>query len=435
MDQARTASAGEMAKTPPPPVIERSRWLLPAQDAAAATELPPVDSRSPTPSAPPIPRVDAAALDAEPEPPPIQTPSARPDLKRYFLAVWARRWLRRLHSSAAFATSTTVHTVLFVLLALWIIQEQSDLPPLALLAWQPGESAALDRLEVDVFELSAHEPAGAELESQTLNDLAAAPQFGDVQGPSLHEVAVVDIDVGRGTSFDEIGGAASGMFGGPQGVSGLFNESFEGMVDYALDYGLEVVIVFDSTGSMGADIAAVKGRISQIGSNLLKKIPSTRISLCTYRDRGDVYVVKGIPLTNDLRTLQTFLDLTTAGGGGDYPEAVDAGLEWAIGNNKFRRAARKVILIFGDAPPHAHNLADCVRMADEFHRYQQGVVTTITVRKARPLEEFDKISKLGGGSSFAMQDTRLLMEELVVQVFGPQHRDKAVKFFGLDKMP
>ena len=124
--------------------------------------------------------------------------------------------------------------------------------------------------------------------------------------------------------------------------------------------GLDIVIVFDSTGSMTGEIDEVKVQIERIGKILMKLVPDTRISLCTYRDEGDEYEAKGIPLTNDLQELKSFLDTVFADAGGDLEEAVHKGMSWAVKENQFRTRARKVMLIFGDAPPHDEYLRECL---------------------------------------------------------------------------
>jgi len=71
-------------------------------------------------------------------------------------------------------------------------------------------------------------------------------------------------------------------------------------------------------------------------------------------------------LTDDVGSVVAYLDRINAKGGGDKPEAVDEGLRWAIQNNRFMRGARKVILLFGDAPPHADKSVACRKWASDF---------------------------------------------------------------------
>ena len=209
------------------------------------------------------------------------------------------------------------------------------------------------------------------------------------------------------------------------------NEDFGRMVSRLKKEGLDIAIVFDSTGSMQREIDQVKNRIERIGNTLFKLIPRTRISVCTYRDKGDDFIVKGQSLTDNLAKVVSFLAEISAAGGGDVPEAVDAGLQWVISQNSWRRSARKVILIFGDAPPHASKLVDCQRMASDFRHKERGIISTVTCRKKLPMDEFTRISQVGGGESFLSRDERQIMTQLMILVFGSKHRRKVIEAFDL----
>ena len=208
-------------------------------------------------------------------------------------------------------------------------------------------------------------------------------------------------------------------------------EEFGKMISRLQEDGLDIVIVFDSSGSMQGEIDQVKGKIQRIGTALRQMIPKTRIGLCTYRDQGDEYVVKGQSLTDNLGQIVSFLEKTNAKGGGDKPEAVEEGLRWAIENNRFRRGARKVILLFGDAPPHQDKTVACKKWASNFRHKQRGVISTVTCRSDVKLEEFESIAKIGGGESFLTRNERQIMKQLMILVFGSQHRSKVVEAFNL----
>ncbi len=208
-------------------------------------------------------------------------------------------------------------------------------------------------------------------------------------------------------------------------------EDFGKMVSRLKNEGLDICIVFDSTGSMQKEIDQVKNRIERIGNTLFKLIPRTRISVCTYRDNGDEFVVKGQELTDKLGKVVTFLSGISAGGGGDEPEAVDAGLEWAISRNSWRRSARKVVLVFGDAPPHALKVIDCQKLASDFRHQQRGIVSTVTCRQEKAMDSFKRIAQVGGGESFLSRDERQIMTQLMILVFGSKHRRKVIEAFDL----
>jgi Mg-chelatase subunit ChlD len=197
--------------------------------------------------------------------------------------------------------------------------------------------------------------------------------------------------------------------------------------------GLDIAITFDSTGSMQGEIDQVKSQIERIGKILQRLIPSVRISICTYRDHGDEYVVRGLPLTDKLSEVVGFLSEVQAGGGGDEPEAVDKGLAWVVENNEFRDTARKVILLFGDAPPHYDKQTECLRIASDFRR-NGGIISTVTCRKERQSVPLAEIAQLGGGESFLTSDDRQIVARLVVLVFGSRYEERVMELFELAPM-
>jgi DNA-directed RNA polymerase subunit RPC12/RpoP len=231
---------------------------------------------------------------------------------------------------------------------------------------------------------------------------------------------------GAGGSFDlgpvNIGGSMAG--GGGDGTWG-------GMIQQLRRNGLDIVICFDSTGSMAGEIDQVKRQIERIGRTLVKLVPKARISIVTYRDQGDAYVAKGMPLTGNIQDVKSYLDRIEADAGGDLPEAVDEGLRWSVTQNQFRSAARKVILIFGDAPPHAENMKKCLELASGFKGQQKGMISTVTCRATTPLPEFYEIARAGGGEAFLTRHEREVMTQLMVLVFGSRHREKVLEAFKL----
>lgn len=237
--------------------------------------------------------------------------------------------------------------------------------------------------------------------------------------------------------LDLMAGARTG--GSPPELAGLPSTQlpgggephFELFVSQLRQDGLDIAICFDSTGSMQGEIDQVKAQIERIGRVLQRLVPAVRISLCTYRDHGDEYVVKGLPLTEELGDVVGFLSEVRAAGGGDEPEAVDEGLRWVLEHNEFRESARKVILLFGDAPPRYEQQTECLRLAAEFRR-AGGVISTVTCRQERRLVPLAEIAQLGGGEAFLTRDNREIMAQLVVLVFGSQYRQRVLDLFELE---
>lgn len=120
---------------------------------------------------------------------------------------------------------------------------------------------------------------------------------------------------------------------------------------------LDLVLVLDTTGSMGdemaylqAELASILNRVKQDAGNV-----DVRIGLVVYRDRGDAYITRSFPLTGDMAAVQSSLDSQEADGGGDTPEAMDRALV-AAGQMQWRPNAAKAVLLVADAPPHREAL-------------------------------------------------------------------------------
>lgn len=117
---------------------------------------------------------------------------------------------------------------------------------------------------------------------------------------------------------------------------------------------LDMLFVFDTTGSMGEEIARLKKTIEIINMNIasLSTRPDVRFGMVLYKDKGDEYVTKIIPLTNNLEKFQKELALVTAGGGGDGPEDLQSALADAVKKIKWNTGGIRLAFIITDAEPH-----------------------------------------------------------------------------------
>ena len=329
-----------------------------------------------------------------------------------------------LDGSISGLVSLVFHMALFLLIAL--TQQQYGGTGVA----GEGEEVLIGKLPTEELSESPEEQlTSAEVQKeQATNDLE---QLVEIEAPtSAADSASADIS----TSTPSPSGGEAGSFdlGAVQiGGGSMGGGSWEGMIGQLRRNGLDVVLCFDSTGSMSGEIDQVKRQIERIGQTLVTLVPKARISICTYRDHGDEFVAKGLPLTGSIQDVSAYLDRISAGGGGDHPEAVEEGLYWSVQQNQFRPSARKVILIFGDAPPHPEKLKRCLDISSDFQKQHKGVVSTITCREPEPMPEFYQIAKAGGGEAFLSTDQRQIMTQLIVLVFGSRHRQKVLEAFKL----
>jgi hypothetical protein len=127
----------------------------------------------------------------------------------------------------------------------------------------------------------------------------------------------------------------------------------------------DLMLVVDTTGSMGDEMAYLKSELRAILADLARTHPGLdmRIGLVAYRDLGDDYVTRTFPFTPDLERLQRSLRAQYADGGGDLPEAMEQALTRAVALD-WRPDAVKSLLLVADAPPHDQNIGRAWRAAE-----------------------------------------------------------------------
>ncbi len=117
---------------------------------------------------------------------------------------------------------------------------------------------------------------------------------------------------------------------------------------------LDVMFLIDSTGSMADEIAQLQDNILAISTQIdaLPGDVDVRYGLVTYRDRTDSYVTRVFDFTDDVRQFQADLNTVVAGGGGDYPESLNQGLDESLNVVSWRGADTiKLVFLVADAPP------------------------------------------------------------------------------------
>ena len=122
---------------------------------------------------------------------------------------------------------------------------------------------------------------------------------------------------------------------------------------------VDVVFALDATGSMKDDIERLRGEMIPRLAHELEAFGDVRFGLLLYRDYGDNFWTKGLPvkyfdftksLDEFLVSLNSFRIIGTEGG--DIPEPVYEALYASMDFYKWRDDAQKKIILIGDAEPH-----------------------------------------------------------------------------------
>lgn len=167
---------------------------------------------------------------------------------------------------------------------------------------------------------------------------------------------------------------------------------------------VDLAFVVDTTGSMGPLIQTAQQQMIAMITTLVGTADiALRLAVVEYRDHPpqDQMVYRVHPFSADLAQAQTTINRLKAQGGGDAPEAVLDGVLAACRELKWRAHARRIAVLVGDAPPHAHcacgeTIASVTAAAEQARvtLYALGLTGAI----AQP---FGELSRLTGGAFFA----------------------------------
>ena len=124
----------------------------------------------------------------------------------------------------------------------------------------------------------------------------------------------------------------------------------------ALDLGFLV----DATGSMGDEMTFLQTELKDIVRRVRgsERGLDIRVSVVFYRDRGDDFLTRSLPFTRDIDSAVSFIAGASAGGGGDFPEDMNAGLEAIMRQPWSRDAVPQMLFVLADAPPQQYGGAD-----------------------------------------------------------------------------
>ena len=122
---------------------------------------------------------------------------------------------------------------------------------------------------------------------------------------------------------------------------------------------LDMMIAFDTTGSMASYINAVKKHVKELIPKLFKQNPNLRIGIVAFGDYcdmpskynfGKAYQV--CELTDDENKLIKFITNAQNTGGGDKDEFYELVIKKIVEESNWREDSTKAVLFIADANPH-----------------------------------------------------------------------------------
>lgn len=144
-----------------------------------------------------------------------------------------------------------------------------------------------------------------------------------------------------------------------KGPETIVDDILEVLEDIGDKDNLDVVFAIDATGSMKNDIETLKKDLLPALLKEFEKTTGARFGLLFYRDYGDNFNYKGLPVrffgfTDNLTAFNKNLNSIRILGkeGGDIPEAVYEAIYSSTEFYNWRWGATRRIILIGDAEPH-----------------------------------------------------------------------------------
>ncbi len=119
--------------------------------------------------------------------------------------------------------------------------------------------------------------------------------------------------------------------------------------------GVDLLISFDTTGSMASCIEEVKEKVELLVRRMFSKVPDLRVGVIAhgdYCDAGSTYVTQMIDLTSDTSRLARWIEKVGRTCGGDAEECYEEVLRKARGAT-WKADKQRVLVLIGDDVPHA----------------------------------------------------------------------------------
>lgn len=134
-------------------------------------------------------------------------------------------------------------------------------------------------------------------------------------------------------------------------VTPIVSSSDDGMLD--------MVIAFDTTGSMYSYITEVKNHVKELIPKLFSQNPNLRLGVvafgdyCDMRSKSDFAKAYQVcPLTNDENKLIDFVTRASDTSGGDCDEFYELVIRKITEETNWRENSTKAVLLIADARPH-----------------------------------------------------------------------------------
>ena len=180
----------------------------------------------------------------------------------------------------------------------------------------------------------------------------------DIGGNTLDNIMpLVLSDWETEESFYKISSKTGGTVFHAKSPSELQEKLYENIDSLDKSAKIDIVFAIDATESMKDDFSELRNNWHPKFEKQAKQLSDARIGLLFYKDYGDEFNFKNLPVKNMgfLKTVGSFsraMKNISVKGGGDYEEAVCEAIYACTIGFDWRSDSKKKIILIGDAPPH-----------------------------------------------------------------------------------
>lgn len=209
----------------------------------------------------------------------------------------------------------------------------------------------------------------------------------------------------------------------------------------------DMVIAFDTTGSMRSYIAAVRKHVQKTINDLFETVPNLRLKIVAFGDYCDMDRPKGnevatefgkayqqIELTDDKAKLIQFVQDAKDTGGGDSDEFYELVLHKIINETTWREEANKAILLIADCDPHSvgYTLQPFVKNAQYSWRKEARTaaeknIKVDTLRIIPGTEWYAELSEITNGSCMDFRSAEKTADLVTGATYMASMSEKGIK--------
>jgi Mg-chelatase subunit ChlD len=198
---------------------------------------------------------------------------------------------------------------------------------------------------------------------------------------------------------------------------------------------LDLAFVVDTTGSMSGLIQTAKEQMVAMLTRLIQTAQvAIDMQLGVVEDRDHLpqersFVYNVHPFTGKMKDAQGMINDLGLGGGGDLPEAVFDGILGACRELEWRKHARRLLVLVGDAPPHGMGIGGdsfakgcpCGETIESITAAEEAGITIYALgMRQEANDSFTRISQATGGEFFATarnEDAIARLQAILVKEF------------------